>query len=171
MRKWIFVAALMLFVYSSAIAQSKDALVGTWKLVSAVDTNEKGEKKDTFGSNPTGFLTYTADGRMMAIISFSGRKQLSVPDPISAPAEERADAFATFAAYAGTYTLEPNRVIHHVQVSSFQNRVGTDLVRTIVVLGNGRLMLRTPPTSRGGAKVTTELVWERLGEGISDAVH
>jgi hypothetical protein len=37
--------------------------------------------------NPTGFLTYTADGRMMAIITNGGRKPLSVDDRVSAPAE------------------------------------------------------------------------------------
>jgi len=163
MRKWIFVAALMLFVYSSAIAQSKDALVGTWKLVSAVDTNEKGEKKDTFGSNPTGFLTYTADGRMMAIIANGGRKLLSVPSNISAPAEERAEAFATFGAYAGRYTRKGDTVIHHVEVASVQNRVNTDLTRTIVSLQGDRLILRAAPEA--GNMVTTELIWERVKEG------
>lgn len=169
MKRWMVAAALTTVALPcSTFAQSKEALVGTWKLVSAVDTNEKGEKRDTFGSNPTGFLTYTADGHMMAIISNGGRKPLSIPDYIAAPVQERAEAFATFGAYAGTYTLEANRVIHHVQVSSLQNRVGTDLVRTIVALGNGRLTLRTPPTPRGGVMVTTELVWERISQGASD---
>ena len=57
MTKWILAAVLTLPAFSiSAIAESKDALVGTWKLVSAKDTTEKGEVRDSYGSNPTGFM-------------------------------------------------------------------------------------------------------------------
>lgn len=163
MKKWILAAAVVLLLYPcSAFAQSRDALIGTWKLVSSTDTTEKGATRDTFGQNPTGFLTYTADGRMMAIISNGGRKPLSIPDYIAAPADERAAAFATFAAYAGTFTVDGNRVTHHVQVSSLQNRVGADLVRTILKLDADQLILRAPLTLRGGVQATTVLVWQRL---------
>jgi hypothetical protein len=169
MKTWILAAALALLALPcSALAQSRDALIGTWKLVSSTDTTEKGATRDTFGQNPTGFLTYTADGRVMAIISHGGRKPLSTPDYIAAPAEERAAAFATFTAYAGTFTLDGNRVIHHVQISSLQNRVDTDLVRTLLKLDGDQLILRTPPTLRGGVQATTVLVWQRLkGEAAS----
>jgi hypothetical protein len=80
-------------------------LSGHGNLISATDTTENGDVKDSFGRNPTGFLTYTADGQMMGIIAFDGRKLLSVPDYISAPAQERAEAFATMVAYAGRYTF------------------------------------------------------------------
>lgn len=99
---------------------------------------------------------------MMAIISNGGRKPLSIPDYIAAPADERAAAFATFAAYAGTFTVDGNRVTHHVQVSSLQNRVGADLVRTILKLDADQLILRAPLTLRGGVQATTVLVWQRL---------
>jgi len=169
MKKWILAVGLAILALPlGASAQSKDALVGTWKLVSATDTTEKGEKRDAFGSGAVGFLIYTADGRMTAMISHGGRKALSVPDYIAAPAEERAAAFATFTAYAGTYTLESNRVIHHVQIASLQNRVGSDQVRTIVKLQDDELILRTPPFLKGGRMVTTELTWQRLkGAGAS----
>ena len=48
-------------------------------------------------SNPGGFLTYTGDGRVTAIISYEGRRPLSV----GAGTEEQAEAFKTFLAYAG----------------------------------------------------------------------
>lgn len=162
MKKWILATPLMLLTLGScAWAQSKDALVGTWKLVSSTDATEKGETRDSFGSGAVGFLTYTADGRMMAIISHGGRKPLSVPDYIGAPAEERSAAFSTFIAYAGTYTVEARRVIHHVEVSSLENRVGTDQVRTIVKLEGERLILRTPLLRKGGRMITEELIWQR----------
>jgi hypothetical protein len=143
------------------MAQSKDALMGTWKLVSARDTTETGVTRDTFGPNPAGFLSYTADGRVMAIISNGGRKLLSTIDYVAAPLGERADAFATFVAYAGTFTLEGNQVTHHVEIGSVENRVGTDLVRTILKLDSDQLILRAPPAARGGVTATTVLVWRR----------
>ena len=92
-------------------AQCKDSLVGTWKLVSVKATTDKGDvDKAVLGENPSGLLTYTADGRMMAIISDDGRKPLSIADRVAAPAEERAQAYSTFMAYAGRYTFSRDKV-------------------------------------------------------------
>jgi hypothetical protein len=163
MTKWILAAVLTLPAFSiSAIAESKDALVGTWKLVSAKDTTEKGEVRDSYGSNPTGFITYTADGRMMAIIINGGRKPFSVPDWIASPVEERAEAFATSLAYAGSYTFSGDKVIHHVEAHSLQNFVNTDFVRFVKRDGRDRLILRVLALLKGGERVTQELVWQRL---------
>lgn len=140
----------------------KETLMGTWKLVSATETTKEGESRDAFGHDPTGFLTYTSDGRMMGIISHGERKPLSIPDYVNAPSAERAEAFATFLAYAGTYKLEGNRLIHHVEVSWLENSVGTEQVRSIVKLEGDRLLLRTPPFLKGGRMMTAELLWQRL---------
>ena len=110
----------------------RDKLVGTWKLLSASLSTAGGERNDApFGPNPTGFLTYTREGRMSAMISYGGRKPLSVSDWSLAAVDEKAEAFGTFAAYAGRYTLMEDKVIHHVEISSLQNWVNTDLVRLI----------------------------------------
>jgi len=142
----------------NGLAQSKADLVGTWKLVSASYTTDKGQVvKDAYGRNPTGFLTYTAEGRMMAIIASDGRKPLSVNNQVTAPVEERAEAFTTIVAYAGRYSVADRKVIHHVEVSVVQNEVNTDKVRTIVKLEGKRVTLRVD-----GARITAELVWERM---------
>jgi Lipocalin-like domain len=147
----------------NGLAQSKADLVGTWKLISATDITDKGQViENAYGLNPTGFLTYAADGRMMAIVTNGGRKPLSVLDRISAPAKERAEAFATMVAYGGRYTLSGDKVIHQVEISSVQNNVGTDLVRTIVKVEGRRVTLRTPSFLRAGQQITEELVWERM---------
>ena len=135
-------------------------VVGTWRLVAASATTAEGRQIATpYGPNPLGLLTYTADGSMAALISHSGRKPLSA-DRISSPTTERAEAFATFFAYAGSYSIDGQRVIHHVEISSVQNWVDTDLIRTTTFDG-GRMTLRTPPLRVGGTLQTTELVWER----------
>ncbi|HYL86946.1 MAG TPA: lipocalin-like domain-containing protein [Candidatus Angelobacter sp.] len=142
-----------------------ETLVGTWKLVSATEITDEGDVKDAFGKGATGFLTYTADGRMTAILSHGGRKPLSVPDFVAAPAAECAEAFRTFAAYAGKYIFSGDKVTHHVEAASLQNWVSTDLVR-IPRFEENRLILRSTPYLKAGVMVTAELVWERLsGEG------
>jgi len=146
------------------MAQGSTKVVGTWRLVSASSSTVGGDKDDApFGSSPIGFLTYTADGRMNVIISHGGRKPLSVADRIAAPAEQRADAFATFFAYAGHYTVTDDRVIHHVEAASVQNWVGTDLIR-VLRFQDEQMILLTPPISVGGKMITTELVWRRLDQ-------
>jgi hypothetical protein len=98
---------------------------------------------------------------MTAMISYGGRKRLSSSDSRSVPAEEEAEAFRTFLAYAGRYRLDGDQVIHHVEISSIQNWVDTDLVRSIKFEG-ARIDLATPPTPDGGKMQTFELIWQRL---------
>ena len=80
MTKWILTAALIVSALQSIpIAQSKDTLVGSWKLISSKDMTEKGEVRDSYGRNPTGFLTYTADGRMTVTITNDGANRFPFP--------------------------------------------------------------------------------------------
>jgi hypothetical protein len=86
------VAALAAFS-PGAVAQTDQSLIGTWKLVSSKTTTVSGnESTALYGQHPAGFITYTREGRMSAIITADGRKPLSVADRIAAPAEERAEA-------------------------------------------------------------------------------
>jgi len=48
-------------------------LLGTWKLKSYVTTTGTGEKSTPYGEHPIGYLSYSADGRMQAIGTSSGR--------------------------------------------------------------------------------------------------
>src|SRR5579863_7372534 len=108
---------------------SNNELVGTWKLVSASSTTSAGEGSGSpYGANPAGFLAYTAGGRVSALISYDGRKSLPFGGGTS---EEQAEAFKTFLAYAGRYTLSGDKVIHHIEISSVQNYVDKDLVRSL----------------------------------------
>jgi hypothetical protein len=108
-----------------------------------------------------GLLTYTADGRVSALISYDGRRSLS---PGGGSLQEQADAFKTFLAYAGRYTLSGDKVIHHVEISSIQNYVDKDLVRTVKFQGD-QIVLVTPPTRVNGKIQTLELIWQRLPAG------
>jgi hypothetical protein len=138
-----------------------DRLAGTWKLVSASSTTAKGERNETpYGLDPVGVLTYSPDGRVSALISHGGRKRL----PVAAGTADQAEAFNTFLAYAGRYTLTGDEVVHHVDVSSIQNYVGKDLVRSVKFQGD-QITLVTPPTRLNGKTQIIELIWRRLPVG------
>ena len=165
MTKWILTCALALLgtLTTTLAPQSDKALVGTWKLESATITTAEGEVRNSWGEHPIGFLTYTKEGRMSAILTVDDRKPLSVSDFISAPATERAEAFATMTAYAGRYTFAGQEVIHHVEAASMPNDVGADLKRSVKLDGDRLVLLVAKPYLRGGITVRSqELIWKRI---------
>jgi lipocalin-like protein len=146
-------------------AFERPALVGTWKLVSALSTTAKGERNETpYGPSPVGFLTYTEGGWVSALISYGGRKPISVGGGSAVRLEEQAEAFKTFLAYAGRYTVSGDTVTHHVEISSIQSYVGKDLVRSVKSHGDN-ITLITPPAPVNGKIQTVELIWQRLPGG------
>lgn len=148
---------------------TNNPLLGIWSLKAAIARHEDGTiEPEAYGPNPSGYITYTVEGRMMVIFSKRDRPPLSgnirspfSPEMQTLPRAELADAFSSFNAYAGTYTLSGDTVIHHVEMASIPNRVGTDLVRTVALNGN-QLRLKTPPLMRDGKLQTFELIWERI---------
>jgi Lipocalin-like domain len=144
-------------------------LIGIWKLISATAIHPDGTvTPEVYGANPSGYITYTPDGHMMVMFSRSDRLSLSknVGSPLSreihvVPISELAQAFTTFNAYAGRYTLNGNTVTHHIEVASIPNRVGTELVRMFSVNGN-RVTLKTLPTLNNEVLQVFELVWELI---------
>jgi hypothetical protein len=86
------------------------------------------------------------------------------PDLLGGTPEARSGAGGPYLSYSGPYELLPERaaVIHHVEVCSFPNWVGTDQVRSVKLDGD-RLALRTTPTAPEDP--ADEMVWERVGRG------
>lgn len=159
-----FLGALASLWVAAAVAAPQRCenatIAGAWRLISASSMSAGRRRNDTpFGPSPTGMLFYTPSGRMAAIISYSGRRALT-GDRVAAPPNERAQAFATSFAYSGRYTFLCDRVVHRVEVSTVPNWVGTDMTRTVKIVGD-RLILGTPSIMRAGAASTYELVWER----------
>ncbi|MGF1675646.1 MAG: lipocalin-like domain-containing protein [Rivularia sp. (in: cyanobacteria)] len=143
-------------------------LLGTWKLISITSIFSDGKiDREAFGTNPIGYITYTPEGKIMVIFSKSERPLLSgnSASPLTAaihqiPIEERSQAFSSFNSYAGSYTLDGNTVIHHVEIASIPNRVGKSLSRTFTLNVN-QVTLKTPP-SKSHDTPKFELVWERV---------
>lgn len=138
----------------------RNALLGSWKLVSA-RTQIHGEtvNETPFGQAPNGVIHYMDDGRMAVIIAYGGRPQLS-NDRRNLSDTERLQAANTFMAYAGTFDVGPDRVIHHVDLNSYPNDEGVDYVRLARIEGD-RLVLGTEPGDLPDSE-TLEITWRRM---------
>jgi lipocalin-like protein len=145
----------------SAAHAADQRVIGTWRLISfATEDAETGAVAKPWGERPTGFLTYTPGGRMSAVLTADGRK----PEADGRGAMPgRAELFMTMAAYAGTYTLTADGVVHHVEVASFPEWVGGAQVRYATLEGE-TLTIKTPPLPRfpDGRKQIFTLIWRRV---------
>lgn len=139
-------------------AETASGIVGAWSLVSFDVDEGKGRERPRFGPDPVGYLIYSADARMAAVLSGIHRPALSSPAGISASEEQRTESLRNFLSYAGRYEIKGDRVFHHVEVSVFTNLVGTTLERQFSIAGNTLTIRTLPPEIWGSSNV---LVWKR----------
>ena len=143
-------------------------LVGTWRLVDWTVTVGERSRRPWRGK-AIGLLTYTEDGRMWAALMATDRPDVPTKTLSAAPPKIRAAAASGFVTYAGSYSVDGDDVVHHVEVSLLPNWVGTDERRHIgwVETDNGTdLELTTPPTDTDGGRVAIQrLQWTRLQPG------
>ena len=66
---------------SPALADDRDKILGVWKLQTWETVfQDTGERKALYGTSPPGFVIFTPEGRMMALLTAEGRKApLGVP--------------------------------------------------------------------------------------------
>ena len=60
-----------------------DDLLGAWRLESAVEVFDDGERRDEFGPNPAGYLCYNPAGVVSATLGDSARPPVPAGDPQS----------------------------------------------------------------------------------------
>ena len=153
---------VILLIHSTVAAfAGENPLLGTWKLKSFVrEVAETGERYNERGAHPDGYLGYAADGRMYAIITWDNRAN---PHDVVPNNEERIKLYGTMISYAGTYTVDAETVIHHVDISWNQIWTGTDQVRFYKMAGNTLTITsapnRNPVDGREGRSI---LVWEKI---------
>jgi hypothetical protein len=137
-----------------------DWLIGTWSLVSVTRQDlATGAKVDFIGPDPVGYISYSADHRMMVVIARSGRKK---PAGARATPAEAEALMKTLVSYAGTYSISGGEITHHVEVSWNESWTGTDQTRRFRHDG-GRLHLDTLPSPDpvDGTMSVRSMVWKR----------
>ena len=153
-------ALLLPLAACSSIAQAQEqSLVGVWKLVSYdLELKDGGPQQKLFGENPPGYLIFTANHRMMAVLEAADRKPYTT-------AEEGTNLLLSMAAYSGTYRLEGNTWITKVDVAWHPLQHNTEQVRYYTVDGD-LLSVTTPwitdPRLPNQPETRSILVWRKV---------
>lgn len=123
MSRAIAFAVGALLLAQVAIADDRERLIGTWKILSFENEFQDGSpRRAVYGQHPTGIVILTAEGRMAGIVVGEGRKPAGTD-------EERAALLRTMFAYSGMYRLEGDRWITKVDVAWNPVFNGTEQVR------------------------------------------
>lgn len=157
MTNWILAVTLIIMAFPSAgSAQRKNALVGTWKLVSWQVIVENEAPQNVFGSNPKGYLILTREGRSIVVTTADNRKG-GMGD------SERAALHKSMLAYSGKYRIEGNDFITVVDVSWNEDWNGTEQRRHYRIEGD-KLFIESAPAPSivfPGKIDFRRIVWER----------
>jgi Lipocalin-like domain len=143
------------------LTQDASRLLGTWKLHSYErEEIATGRRHDQFGPRPDGYLGYSPDGRMYAIFI---RHDRVAPRDVVPTDEEGVQLIGSMVAYAGTYTLGQNQVVHHIDISWNQGWTGTDQVRFFELEGETLTITTAPYRSYlDGKEGRSILVWDKV---------
>ena len=139
------------------------SVIGTWRLVSYEARAADGAVSYPLGRDAIGYITYTDDGRMSVAMMSAGRTGYASSDLRGGTVEEKLAAAETYISYCGSYEVQGDVVVHHVEVAFFPNRVGTSQRRTFEISGD-TLRLSTPPMLIAGVEQTGHLLWKRAGQ-------
>jgi hypothetical protein len=141
---------------------STSSLVGVWKLVSFHTRDASGKMTYPFGQDARGRLIYEPNGRMAVQLMDSRRPRFTADDPLITSEAELRQAFGGYAAYYGTYSINPDEqtIVHHIEAALIPNWAGTDQKRHFEY--DGKYLTLSGPLKLGGIEGKVSLVWERL---------
>jgi Lipocalin-like domain len=140
-------------------SDNEQRLLGMWKVESwYTEFKATGEKKSVFGERPNGYLIFTPEKRMLALLTAEQRKKPETD-------EDRVAAFRSMAAYSGIYRVEGDRWITKVDIAWTEAWMGTEQMRLFKVEGD-TLTVSTPwqpsPNLPGNPEIRHVLVWSRV---------
>ena len=104
-------------------------LVGTYRVLSMESFAEDGTVARQFGEHPEGFITYTGEGYMMALLARADRAPFTGGDILRGRPEEQISAFESASSFAGRYEIKGGKIFHYLEAASFPNWKGTTQAR------------------------------------------
>lgn len=135
-------------------------IIGRWNIVSWLQLYDDGRRQAPLGENLDGFIRYVEDGDMICMIANADLPDFATGGQWNAAEAERAGAYSSMLAYAGTFRIEGDTVIHAVRQSLFPNWRGGEQRRAVRLEGDtlyieARLEAGTPEAR------TAQLRWRR----------
>ena len=72
--KWLAAVVWCLISAQPTFADEREKVIGIWKLVSQeIEIQATGQKEPVMGHSPTGYAIFTAEGRVMFVLTAEGR--------------------------------------------------------------------------------------------------
>jgi hypothetical protein len=127
----------------------KDNLVGVWRLLKYEEFPVDGSPMTLpLGDRPKGYIIYSEDGYMAALLSATDAK--SKADPI---------------AYAGPYSVDEDQQVVHQQadVSLVPGWAGETHTRKVRMEGDRLILSTASPAIVSGRRANAVITWQRVG--------
>lgn len=140
---------------------SEQGMTGRWQIVAWEQVYDDGRRTYPMGQEVEGFIQYDSDGRMMCMLCRCDRRNFTSGGQWNASEQEKAEAYSSMLAYAGTYTYSGDTVSHHVELSAFPNWKGGTQKRRIEMMDAGQLVLAARLEEGTSEARTARLVWKR----------
>jgi hypothetical protein len=159
--KWLTLAPVLLVAMSASLAADRDALVGSWRLVSFErEYQAGGEREYPMGRTPAGYILFHPAGSMAVVITAEGRKAATTD-------QDRAGLFNSLVAYAGPYRVDSDKWITTVEVSANPAWVGAEQTRTFRATRD-RLQEMTAWAARPDGRMARAVItYERANTSVS----
>lgn len=139
-------------------------LVGAWDLVRfQISFSDGRTPAFPMGEDARGRIVYAASGHVSAVLTRGDRPGLGVgglETAHRADVSAKATAFDGYMSYAGTYRLEGDEIVHHVEMALLPEAVGRDQRRHVAWDGE-TLTLSYEVTARSGVVRRYALAWRR----------
>jgi hypothetical protein len=132
-----------------------DALVGTWLLRSwQLVYDDDRPPEYPLGPDATGFLLYTPDGHVSAMLSRARRERRA-----AATALEKSAAYDEVFAYTGRFHVRDGAVYHAIEASTNASLIGVTSTRFIKL--DGENLTLSGPDFHPGAARSQIIAWRR----------
>ena len=138
------------------------SIIGSWKLVSFEVDDLGGDDgvRYPYGHDVSGVLIYEQHGSMCEIIAANTRPHVSAIDASFMLDKEKIAITEHFSAFAGTFKIQGDKIIHHIEVSFHTKWTGTTLERSYS-FEDEKLSIRNSPIRFGEKLFELVTVWEK----------
>ena len=140
----------------------KEEILGSWKLVSIINTRVDGSKYELFGEKAKGTIHFDSSGSYSLQIMREARPAFVAGSRVEGTAEENRAAVHGMISHFGSYEVDEagRKIIFRIQGSSYPNWEKAEQTREFVLLGS-RLTWSDPSVGPRSGDLQSDLIWSR----------